>query len=186
MVAMKKKILICIICFAFMLCSCGKETAPAPSTQSEPSDSAPVESRTLTEAAKERSAAEILDILLEAASPKEAMTTLLPGDEDYEDSFDFLFDTDISVTSDSAVCYCTSGRLADEIDVFILRDAGYASKLTNALKKRASSRASAYKGYYDTESEKAKNALILSSGNCVVFAVSDNNSDVRNAFGKLF
>ena len=175
--AMKKTLLLCAVCFALLFCACGEETAPVTTKPSEK----------ITETVQTAySAAEILGRMIKAASPKEAMTTLTPEDEDYEDSFDFLFEYDISLTADSAVCYCTSGRLADEIDVFVLKDASDADQLTSALKKRALSRASAYKGYYDAESEKAKEALVLTEGRYVVFAISDNNGDVKKAFELMF
>lgn len=184
---MKKLVLLSALCIALALSSCGKEETQQPSASRSDTVTGAVETTAAAQTeASSLTASELLDTLLEAAQPKEAMTKLLPGDEDYEDSFDYLFDLDVSVTSDSAVSYCTSGKLADEIDVFVLKDEGDVTMLTSALKKRASSRASTYRGYYDAESDKAKDALIISNGKYVIFAISDNNSAVKKAFGGLF
>ena len=192
-----KKIIAVIICISALLfasCGSGNEsgvsntTAGASKEPSEGSTLTSTESKaaTTTEAAQTISAEDILKTIKEAVNPKEDMITLLPGDDDYADSFEYLFDLDVKMTSDSAVCYCASGRLADEIDVFVLNDENDSGKMENALKKRANSRSSRYRGYYDAESDKAKNALVISKGKYVAFVISDDNNAAERAFENLF
>ena len=136
--------------------------------------------------AKDYTAQYISDVICKSALFKEGMTTLSPTDEDYSEAFEYLFDFDLSLTSDSSIRYCTSGRLSDELDVFVLDDEIRRDEVIYALKARANSRAAAYRGYYDNESKKAENALILTNGKYVVFVISDENDAVEDAFKTLF
>ena len=75
---------------------------------------------------------------------------------------------------------------ADEIIIVEVKDSNDIDSIKLKFKERADEIAKNFENYLQDEYELAKNALIYSKGKYVIFAISDNNNEIKNIFENKF
>lgn len=127
---------------------------------------------------------EILEEILTEATATHTDKKLFYDDEKYEEYFEYLYDTSVKRVSDGAFAYASSAY-ADEITVLYAEDEDDVDTIVKHLEDRISNRIQDFNGYKPEEVAKLENAVIKTSGNYIIMAVSDEADTIIEIFEKI-
>lgn len=105
------------------------------------------------------------------------------GDENFDESFEFLYDFEKRLVDDSAIMFIEDGGYADEISLFHVKESGDVKIVREKLELRIESRLQVFNAYKPEEASKVSNAKVMVSGNYVALIISSDNemaeADIR-------
>lgn len=127
---------------------------------------------------------EILEEILTEATGTHTDKKLFYDDEKYEEYFEYLYNTSVKRVSDGAFAYASSAY-ADEITVLYAEDKDDVDTIVKHLEDRISNRIQDFNGYKPEEVAKLENAVIKTSGNYIIMAVSDEADTIIEIFEKI-
>jgi len=161
--------------FLAVLCvsaaSCGGN---APAATTAPSEGVEVVSSTADLKAAEVTEAVLAEIKINSAIEKGI------------DSLEAYFpDLNKDGLTDVSYYMCASGAYPDEIGVFVFSSADLAEAGKSAVESRLEKQTTTYESYTPEEMYKLEDAVIEVNGNCIFYAVTENNSraeEIMNSF----
>lgn len=166
---MKKKL---FAAFLAVLCvsaaSCGENTPAAITTEAQ---------------------VKSIDTQLKASEVTEAVLAEITINSAIEKGIDSLeaYFPDLSTDGLTDVSYymCASGAYPDEIGVFVFSSADLAEAGKAAVESRLEKQKTTYESYTPEEMYKLEDAVVEVNGNCIFYAVTENNSraeEIMNGF----
>ena len=109
------------------------------------------------------------------------MDTVNSSSEDAETLFEYLSDMPYDMVEGYFLAYSSEGA-ADEIAVIAVKDSSDINEAVDSLKEHQDDRVKLYTQYDPSQTSRAENALVFSSGRYAVLIISENQQAVRTAF----
>ena len=159
---MKKRLCLILAVAAIGLCGCSNEDTNGGAS---------------TVDVKEISCQELLDTVLEKGEGLNTDSTLYYDAENYEELFEYLYDTSPDRAEDGAYAYASSA-VADEVTIIRASETDDVEVIKGHLEERIERRMQDFNGYKPEEVEKLENAVIDTYGRYVFMVVSENPQDI--------
>ena len=155
---MKKIFGILIVAMALTLCGCGQE-------------------QKTNEVVNNTSCKEIMEEVLDKVEGMKTDSTLFYDDGQYEEYFEFLYDTSYDRAADGAYAYA-SASYADEISIILADEEKDVDVIKGHLEERIERRARDFEGYEPDEADKVYNAVIDTNGLYVIMVIADDAENI--------
>ena len=123
--------------------------------------------------------------VMNTASDLPDMSVSKTGDDEAQDSFEYLFDFPYKDVERYYFSYASKGT-AHEIALVQLKTASDAEKLQEAMQNHVDKRVTQFKNYSPDQVDMAQSALITAKGKYVVLIICSNPGEVKNAFEECF
>ena len=118
---------------------------------------------------------------LETADKTNIDTTVVFGEEIYENNFDRLYNFAIRKIDDGAIAYASTGGYADEISIVHVGSEKDKATVKGYFQVRIQTRIQSFTGYKPKEVQKLENAKVIVLGDYVVLIICDNVENVETA-----
>lgn len=157
---MKRKkcsLLIAVLCVLLSCMGCGQEDTPLVSMY------------------------DLSRAMLAADDTLPEMSYVSSSDENASELFSYLSDFDYALIDSYFLSYSSKG-LADEIAVIALKNAADADAAKKTIDAHVQNRVAMYKQYDPSQTNRAEEAMVFTSGRYVVLIISEKQHEVKSAF----
>lgn len=119
----------------------------------------------------------IMSVVLEEGDGINTNEVLYYESSDYEEYFEYLYDTSPDRVTDGAYAYASSA-VADEVTIVYASEEDDVEVIKKHLEDRVDRRKQDFNGYKPEEVEKLENSVIDTNGRYVFMVVSENPDDI--------
>ncbi len=109
------------------------------------------------------------------------MSYVSNSDENASELFGYLSDMDYALVESYFLSYSSEG-LADEIAVIAVKDAADVETAKKSIEAHVEDRVGLYTQYDPSQTERAEDALVFTSGQYAVLIISEKQDEVKTAF----